>query len=184
MIGSIEKSQSGDMSTFETIFHDHKKMVFRTAYLMTGKKEEAEDILQEVFTRVWKSRHTLNPEKGKLTTWLHKITVNQCLSRRRRRHPPMLSMGQKNFDWPDMKHREQPEEILVTRSEYERLIKAMNSLDSKHRSVLVLRYFNDLSYDEIGHILGIPLGTVKSRINHALKSMRSQLSNQQPEVST
>jgi len=184
MTGLVEKWQTGDMSAFEAIFQEHQKMVFRTAYLMTGKKEEAEDVLQEVFTRVWKSRHTFNPEKGRLTTWLHKITVNQCLSRQRWRHPPLLSMEQKNLDWPDMKHREQPEEILVTRSEYERLIKAMNSLDSKHRSVLILRYFNDLSYDEIAHIVGIPLGTVKSRINHALKSLRAQLNIQQPEAST
>jgi RNA polymerase sigma-70 factor (ECF subfamily) len=184
MTGLIEEWQSGDMHAFEAIFREYQRLVFRTAYLMTGKKEEAEDVLQEVFLKVWKSRHTFNPERGKLTTWLHKITVNQCLSRQRRRHLPMLSMEQKNFDWPDMKHREQPEEILVTRSEYERLIKAMNSLDSKHRSVLVLRYFSDLSYDEIAHIVDIPLGTVKSRISQALKSVRSQLSNQQPEVST
>jgi len=63
-------------------------------------------------------------------------------------------------------------------------MKAMNALDSKHRSVLVLRYFNDLSYDEIAQVMGIPLGTVKSRISQALRSLRAQMSIQQPEAST
>lgn len=180
----MEELQAGDISAFETIFQDYRRMVFKTAYLMTGRKEEAEDILQEVFVSVWRSRNTFNPKKGKLTTWIYRITVNQCLSRRRKKKPALLSLEEKSIDLPDMKPEEQPEEVLVTKLEYERLMKAMNALDSKHRSVLILRYFNDLSYNEIAQVIGVPLGTVKSRINHALKSLREQLSIQQPEVST
>ncbi len=74
------------------------------------------------------------------------------------------------------------DDILITRQEYERLIKAMDSLDTKHRAVLVLRYFNDLSYEEIARAVGIPLGTVKSRISQGLKLLRSQLNTQQREA--
>jgi len=172
------------MSAFETVFQDYRKMVFKTAYLMTGSKEDAEDILQEVFVSVWRSRDTFNPKKGKLSTWIYRITVNQCLSRRRKKKPVLLSLEESNINLPDIKPEGQPEEALVTRLEYERLIRAMDALDSKHRSVLVLRYFNDLSYDEIAHITGVPLGTVKSRISQALRSLRAQMSIQQPEAST
>lgn len=180
----MEKLQASDISAFETIFQDYRRMVFKTAYLMTGRKEEAEDILQEVFVSVWRSRDTFNPKKGKLTTWIYRITVNQCLSRRRKKKLAPLSLEDKSIDLPDMKPEEQPEKVLVIRLEYERLMKAMNALDSKHRSVLILRYFNDLSYDEIAQVIGVPLGTVKSRISQALRSLRAQMSIQQPEAST
>ena len=74
----IENWQHGDVNAFETLYRQYEKLVFRTAYLITGSKEAAEDALQEVFASVWKSRHTYDPNKGKLTTWLHRITVNQC----------------------------------------------------------------------------------------------------------
>jgi RNA polymerase sigma-70 factor (ECF subfamily) len=184
MADLMEALRAGDESAFESVFQDYRKMVFKTAYLMTGSKEEAEDILQEVFVSVWRSRNTFNPKKGKLTTWIYRITVNQCLSRRRRRKPALLSLEEKSINLPDIKPEERPEEVLVTRLEYERLVKAMNALDGRHRSVLVLRYFNDLSYDEIAQVIGIPLGTVKSRISQALRSLRAQMSIQQPEAST
>lgn len=186
MADLIEKWQSGDMSAFEALFQQYQGLVFKTAYLMTGNKEEAEDVLQEVFVTVWKSRHTFNPAKGKLTTWLYRITVNQCVSNHRKKQAPTFSLEKARmdgFDLVETRNSGLPEELTQSRLEYERLIKAINSLNSKHRPVLVLRYFNDLSYDEIAQVLGIPLGTVKSRINQAVKSLRQQLGFQQREAS-
>ena len=180
----MEKWQSGDMSAFEAIFQHYGGLVFKTAYLMTGSRGEAEDILQEVFVSVWKSRHTFNPMKGKLTTWLHRITVNQS-GKHRKKQPTFLSLekaAEDGFHLPEANRSELPDESLISKSEYEELMKGLNSLDSKHRPVLVLRYFNELSYDEIAKVLDIPLGTVKSRINHALKFLREQLSIQQGEA--
>ena len=73
---SISNWQTDDISAFEAFFKQYQQLVFRTAYLMNGNKEEAEDILQDVFVTVWKSRHSFDPARGKLTTWLHRITVN------------------------------------------------------------------------------------------------------------
>lgn len=186
MADLIEKWQSGDTSAFKALFQQYQGLVFNTAYLMTSNREEAEDILQEVFIAVWKSCHTYNPEKGKLTTWLYRITVNQWLSRKRKKQAPTLSWEQakaEGVDLPETRNSELPEELTQSRLEYERLIKATNSLNSKHRPVLVLRYFNDLSYDEIAQVLGIPLGTVKSRINQAIRTLRIKLGVQQREAS-
>jgi len=74
-----------------------------------------------------------------------------------------------------MKQQSQPEDILINKLEYDRLLRAMDELDTKYRSVLVLRYFNDLSYQEIAEALQIPLGTVKSRINQSLKYLKAQM---------
>ena len=74
-----------------------------------------------------------------------------------------------------MKHQFHPDDVLINKLEYDRLLKAMDSLDTKHRSVLVLRYFNGLSYQEIAEALEIPLGTVKSRLNQSLKYLKEQM---------
>jgi len=148
---------------------------------LTGSKEAAEDALQEVFVSVWKSRHTYDPGKGKLTTWLHRITVNQCSKRKPGKTPATVSLEEKGVDLPEMK-RSQPDDILVSKLEYDRLVKAMDALDTKHRSVLVLRYFNDMSYQEIAEALEIPLGTVKSRLNQSLRYLKEQMNAGEAEV--
>ena len=169
------KWQSGDTAAFEALFRQYERLVYRTAYLITGSKEAAEDALQEVFVSVWRSRHTYDSNKGKLTTWLHRITVNQCSREKARKAPAVVSLEEKGIDLPETKHQSQPEDVLINKMEYDRLLKAMDALDTKHRSVLVLRYFNDLSYQEIAESLGIPLGTVKSRINHSLRCLKGQV---------
>jgi len=169
--------QSGDVTAFENLFQQYKNLVFKNAYLITGSREEAEDVLQEVFVSVWRSRLTFNSNKGKLTTWLHKITINRCLERKRKKKLPFVSLEK-----VDLPQTQSSDEVLVSRQEYERLIEVMNSLDIKHRVVLVLRYFNDMSYEEIAQTVGVPLGTVKSRINQALKLLRRQFDTQRGEA--
>jgi len=104
MPGLTENWQQGDLNAFETLYRQYEKLVLRTAYLITGSKEAAEDALQEVFVSVWRSRHTYDPSKGKLTTWLHRITVNQCSRGKARKAPAAVSLEEKGGDLPEMKH--------------------------------------------------------------------------------
>jgi RNA polymerase sigma-70 factor (ECF subfamily) len=173
----MDKWQSGDVAAFEDLFHQYERMVFKNAYLIMGSRDEAEDVLQDVFTSVWKFRHTFDPEKGKLGTWLHRITVNECLKRRRRR-PSMASLD--DVELPDS--HSSIEERVQDRLDYDQLIEVLSKLDSKHRAVLVLRYFDELSYDEIAQTVGVPLGTVKSRLNHALKALRTRLGDRRRRI--
>jgi RNA polymerase sigma-70 factor (ECF subfamily) len=177
-----ENWQHGDVNAFETLYRQYERLVFRTAYLITGSREAAEDALQEVFASVWRFRNTYDPNKGKLTTWLHRITVNQCSRGKVRKAPATVSLEEKGIDLPEMKHHAQPEDVLVSKLEYDRLLKALDFLDTKHRSVLVLRYFNDLSYQEIAEALEIPLGTVKSRLNQSLRYLKQQMSPGEAEA--
>jgi len=179
----LDKWQSGDTAAFEALFRQYEKLVFRTAFLITSSKEAAEDALQEVFISVWKSRHTYDSKKGKLSTWLHRITVNQCSRKQQRKQRVTISLEEKGVDPSEMKHRAQPEETTITKMEYDRLLKAMNTLDIKHRSVLVLRYFNGLSYNEIAEALEVPLGTVKSRLNQSLKYLKEGMKPETGEAS-
>ena len=169
----IERWCSGDSDAFEALFRQYEKLVFRTAYLIVGDVEKARDVMQEVFVSVWKSRHTFNPEKGKFTTWLHRITVNKCSKKQGRYRPVFLSLEEtqeKGFQ-PESND-DLPEELIISREEYNELMKALSALDTKYRSVVVLRYFSELSCEEIAQVEDIPLGTVKSRLHYALKSLR------------
>ena len=169
----VQRWHSGDSNAFEALFRQYEKLVFRTAYLITGDEERAKDIMQEVFIAVWKWRHTFDPSTGKFTTWLHRITVNKCSKKRSKHQPAFLSLEEaegKGFQ-PESGD-EIPEELMISREEYDELMKALSALDTNHRSVVVLRYFNELSCEEIAQVANIPLGTVKSRLHYALKSLR------------
>jgi len=162
---------------FETVFRQYKDMVFKTAYLMLGNTLEAEDVLQEVFVKIHKSWDSFDPHKGKMYTWIHRITINQCISEHRRKRESSLSLErledqgfELSKDCSDL-----PEERLMKQEESERMWQTMGALDEKRRAVLVLRYYDDLSYDEIARVLNIPLGTVKSRLNTAIRNFRKEL---------
>jgi RNA polymerase sigma-70 factor (ECF subfamily) len=163
----IERALTGDHKAFEEIFEGHKNLVFKTAYLILDDAREAEDALQETFLKAYRSLGTYDPSKGAFTTWLYRITVNHCLSQRRR-FSRFLRSGEQITE-SDASSLE--DEI----SEGQALQGALNRLSPKLRTVIVLRFFLDLSYAEIAQVLSVPLGTVKSRLNLALKKAREEL---------
>jgi RNA polymerase sigma-70 factor, ECF subfamily len=165
----MENWQTGDMEAFEAFFREHERNVFRNAYLITGNRDDADDVLQDVFTSVWKSRHTFDPLKGKASTWLHRITVNECLRKRRKDRPSVLRVDNDRLEVAA------PPPAGQAAAEYEELKESLGRLDSRQRAILVLRYFNDMSYQEIADALSVPLGTVKSRINHAMGALRAKM---------
>lgn len=154
---------------FAVLFEQYKNLVYKTAYLMLGDPAEAEDALQDVFWQVYRSRTTYDATKGAFTTWLHRITVNHCLNRKR---------GSQGMLWgvePQWRHSTPSPEHLV---EIDDTLRSMlQGLSEKHRVVVVLRYVWDLSYEEIAQILEIPLGTVQSRLHTALKAVRKRLTH-------
>ena len=167
----LEGCQKGNTSAFESLFEKYKLFVFRDALLMTGTREKADDVLQEVFVTVWKSINKYNPKKAKFTTWLHRITMNRCIDYFRKDKERLSKL---DCDI-DMDKYSMQEENMVNIDDHQRLITAMNCLDHKHRSTLILRFYDDLSYKEISDALDIPMGTVKSRIHNGLCMLRGQL---------
>jgi RNA polymerase sigma-70 factor (ECF subfamily) len=165
-------SEIVDRDKFEALFHQYKNLVFRVAFLILDDKEEAEDVLQEVFLKVYRFYHTYDPSKGALTTWLYRITVNQCLKHRRKQKLSLLSFERFFLLFSQMpKYRAFDDEI----AEHDQIHAALTRLSDPMRVVVVLRYFSELSYEEISSILGIPIGTVKSRLARAIKAMQHEL---------
>jgi len=163
------------MKDFEALFQEYKGLVFKTAMLIINNLEDAEDILQDVFTSAWKARNTFDSTKGKFIVWLYRITVNKSISMCRKKWSSTLPFEETMYTPTGSNPRYSPERALEIKLEYEKFSKTVDILDSKHRVVLVLRYIDDLSYNDIADILDIPMGTVKSRIHNALKLLHKQM---------
>lgn len=166
----VHRCQAGDEEAFAALFHQYKNLVYRTAYLMLGSVDQAEETLQEVFIRLHRSLSTFEPSKGAFTTWLYRVTVNYCLARQRQRRPVVTRLE----ECPPSALAEQPS--FQDRLEDEEAIgRALGRLSEKLRATVILRYYSELPYTEIAQILNIPLGTVKSRLALALKMLRREL---------
>jgi RNA polymerase sigma-70 factor (ECF subfamily) len=174
----ITGSQAGDQLAFAALFDQYKNLVYRTAYLMLGSEADAEDALQEVFVQVYRALASYDPAKAAFTTWLHRITVNHCLNRQRKRRP--LSLTPADLDGRDG-HGLSPERSV---EQDETIRAALAHLSDKLQAVVVLRYAWDLTYAEIGLVLDIPAGTVKSRLSAALTTMRRTLGADREPVRT
>lgn len=173
-----------EIADLEKVFHDYKDMVFRTAYLILSDRDGANDAVQEVFIKVHRSWGTYDSSKGTLGTWIRRITVNQCLSQHRGKSSHSISLEElreQGFDAPD-DCAEPPEERVARQEQREKILRAVGTLDRKHRAVVVLRYYDNLSYEEIAEVLNVPLGTIKSRINTAIKALREELMGRGGEV--
>ncbi len=166
----INRSRASDEEAFAALFHQYKNLVYKTAYLMLDSADEAEDVLQEVFLQVYRSLSTFEPSKGAFTTWLHRVTVNHCLSWRRKRRILIISLEKV----PPLALTEHPS--WQDRLEDEEAVRqTLSRLSEKLRTVVLLRHYLELSYAEIAQILNIPVGTVKSRLDLALKTLRNEL---------
>ncbi len=168
----ITRCQEGDRNAFALLFEQYKNMVYHTALLMLNDSDEADDVLQEVFVRVHQSLHSYQPEKGAFTTWLHKITVNYCLNLRRKHLFNLIPLDTVFSADRQMKY-PSPEEQM----DQDDIRSSLQKLSPKLRAVIVLRFYWGLTYTEISQTLDVPIGTVESRLNQALKNIRQSLSS-------
>lgn len=167
----IQRIQNEDERAFESLFEQYKNLVFRTAYLMLEDGEEAEEVLQDVFLKVYRAIDSYHPEKGAFTTWLYRITVNHCKNRRRKK-----KFIQGPLSWLDISWRQDSGAVESHIDRKEPIEQALQKLSDKVRDVIILRYYGNLSYAEIAESLDIPVGTVKSRLDWGLRTLRQELS--------
>jgi RNA polymerase sigma-70 factor, ECF subfamily len=161
---------AGNEDAFAALYENYKNLVYRTAYLVLDNAGDAEDVLQDVFVLVHRSLSGYNPDKGSFTSWLHRITVNQCLNRRRRPgffNPSLEDVPESSLRAPELSEEK--------RAEIEEVRQALSTLNIRQRTIVTLRYYWDLSYAEMAEILGLPLGTVKSRLHQSLQNLQTAL---------
>ncbi len=164
------------LPAIDTLYERYRLLVLRTAYLLLADWAEAEDVAQEVWITVGRRLDTYRPELGAMSTWLHQITVNRCLNVRRRLKR-WLPLNQS--EWQE-RHASDPLplETVLRSEEGQRVWAGVQQLPLKQRAVIVLRYYHDLSYEDIATVLQCPLGTVRSRLHTAHKHLRSVLESE------
>ena len=169
----------GDTSAFEKLIERHQSLVAGTVARMLGSNSDVEDIAQQVFIRVWKSARRYVP-RAKFTTWLLKITRNLVFNelRRSKRHsfiPLQSDPGAEEFPLKDEKN--PPPDASLLETELQQAIEdAIMQLPESQRMALILRRYEQLSYEEIAEILDLSVPAVKSVLFRARTELRSRLS--------
>ncbi|MCC5911761.1 MAG: sigma-70 family RNA polymerase sigma factor [Clostridiaceae bacterium] len=177
----IEKSQKGDVESFEILITSYQKTAFNIAYRMLGNFEDANDITQEAFIKVYKSIDKFKGESS-FTTWLYAIVNNICLDFLRKKKKIKIisidkSQGNENYQREIPDETNTPE-VLFEKKEVRRTVQdAINQLKDEHRTIIILRDIQGFSYEEIAEILDISTGTVKSRISRARRSLKVIIGN-------
>lgn len=171
----VERCQQGRLEYFGGLVERYQTRIYNMAYRMLGNREEAEDVTQETFINVYRALRTFKGER--FSPWIYKIASNLCLDQLRRRRPPTVSLDAPIGPEGDMPREiaddtELPEDVALAGVLGLDVQRAIDSLPEKYRTVVVLRHIEDLSYEEIADVLGLPLGTVKTRLFRARESLR------------
>ncbi len=173
----IAACRAGDREAFRGLVEAHRDRVFTLAMHLTRSETAAAEIVQQVFVKVFRALPKFRGE-ARFETWLHRIAVNCCRDemRRARRHVP----------WEDgfsgIVAESAPEQELSDRQERDRVWEAVARLPGRLRVPVVLRYVEELSYEEIGRVLGLRAGTVASRLNRARAELARALAPLRREV--
>ena len=167
--------QTGDPRAFELLYDRHGGAAFSLAYRMVGKQAPAEDVVQEAFLSIWRSRQRYDKTRGSVRTWVLGIVHNRAVVGGGRRTRPQRR--RETLDVVEERHeaRERTDVEVARREEARSVRGALNTLPDEQRQTIELAYFGGFTQNEIAKLLEEPLGTVKGRMRLGLDKMRRQL---------
>ncbi len=174
----IQRFQAGDEEAFSEIVRRYSNRLLNFAFRFVLDREEAEDVVQDTFLKVYQNRHAYR-EIAKFSTWIYTITANlaKTILRKRRNRKlfyfSRLGPEEKDIDFPSGDAR--PGQQTEDQYDEHMIHLAMKKLPEHFRTAIILRDIQELSYEEISNIIGAPLGTVKSRINRARLKLQEEL---------
>jgi RNA polymerase sigma-70 factor, ECF subfamily len=177
---SVRAAQRGDAASFRRVIDASHAQVYRLAVRLLGSTNDAEDVVQDTYVRAWSSLDELR-DPAAVVAWLLRIARNLARDRmrwyRRRRAEALDDLS------PDIQPRlatpagRRADELLISAEVRASVQKALHAVAAKHRVVLLLREVDGMSYDEIAATLGIPVGTVESRLHRARKALARKLTS-------
>ncbi|MEN2768878.1 RNA polymerase sigma factor SigW [Ornithinibacillus xuwenensis] len=176
----IKQVKKGNQAAYEDVVMFYQDKIYQHCLRMLGNTHEAEDIAQEAFIRAYVNIHSYD-DRRKFSTWLYRIATNLTIDRLRKRKPDYyLDAEVKGTDGLDMYSQlaaddRLPDDELEGRELQSYIQKQIAELPPKYRGIIMLRYLEDFSLQEISDILDIPIGTVKTRIHRGREALRKKL---------
>jgi RNA polymerase sigma-70 factor (ECF subfamily) len=181
--------ETANADAFDLVFNVHHDYVYGLARNLLGNPQDAEDVTQDVFLRVYKALPSYQPERASIRTWLTRLAVNACQSHRRRNFLRSLlsrtpDEGEETPDQEDLSLWGAPEAHAVQTELRQAVKQVLAKLKLEHRTVVILHYYLDLSCQEIARILECPEGTVYSRLHYARRVVQAQLERHSPKLNS
>lgn len=181
----VERALTGDAEAFGEIVQRWERRIFALAFGMLGREEDARDATQETFLAAFRNIRSFRGE-AKVSSWLHRIAVNQCITRQRRAKVRKES----GLEEEEEKHAASfsaplhysPALVVEDRERCAAVRRAVNSLPLDLRQVIVMKEFEELTFREMADALDIPLSTVKSRLYTALRQLQMRLQQYDSEL--
>jgi RNA polymerase sigma-70 factor (ECF subfamily) len=171
----IQAALAGNRDAFGELVARYQPRLYGVLVYVTGCTAEAEDVAQETFLLALRHLGQFR-QRSAFYTWLYRIALNQCASRRRRRRPDRLLDGGPDGHRPEpVDPADSPERRVERNEQIELVRRAVHSLEDPYRTILVLREMEGCDYEQIGEMLEIPAGTVRSRLHRARLQLRAQL---------
>lgn len=162
----VKRCLKGEETAWESLLQSHTHKIYNLCYRFTGRSEDAEDLTQEVFIKVFKTLKSYDPLQAKFATWVNRIARNHLVDHyRRTRGDRLTSTLDETISITDTSPSGQPAGRLESRERREKLQAGLSKLSPDLREAVILRDLQDLDYGEIAQVLEVPEGTVKSRIN-------------------
>lgn len=173
----VERALQGDQKAFGQLVNRYLPLVYNYLYRMTQNHEVSEEMAQEAFVKAFKNLKSFDKRRN-FKPWILRIASNAAISELRRQSKVVsLNALEEEGQWGEANH--QPEEDAVTRLERklssEEVVKVLDRLDPKYRQVLLLRYQNELSYEEIAQAMDTPLNTVRTWLKRGMDKLKNEV---------
>jgi RNA polymerase sigma-70 factor (ECF subfamily) len=167
----VQSALAGDQTAFTELVTRYQSAVYNMASRMLGDPTDAEDAAQEVFVRAWNQLHTFQLDR-RFSTWLLSIASHHCIDVLRRRKPTAPLDGVALYVQSD---EPEPDEIVLRGEQREMVQSLINALPEKYKAVTLLRYYGDMSYDEIAQATGLTESAVKTQLHRARRMLAGQV---------
>ncbi|MCE5008511.1 RNA polymerase sigma factor [Staphylococcus equorum] len=162
--------ETNDSKSLEILYDRYESLLFNLAYKITQDVQSSEEVLQDVFMKIWNKKAIFNPEKGKLSTWLITLCRNRSIDAIRKKKN---IESQFDEDFQGIQTDSLPEYDLLSKEVSEEINKRISFLNKDQQKIISLFYYKGLSQQEIASKLNIPLGTVKSRMRVSIQHLNN-----------
>ena len=174
----VERCLAGEESAYVEVYNQYAGVIYRLCFSILRHQEDAEEVLQDTFEYAFRKLDRYDPGKASFKTWLYQIAVSRCRNKRRRKWLNTISISTLIREQLPDENAVSPDTTLVIDEIQSKVWTALGQLSAKLRETAILRYYEGLTYAEIGEILSIPAKTAESRMRLAHKALKRLLADE------